>query len=200
MHSDSGRNYVQNRPADFQMFWGEMSPSEHFVQIYERDVVLMDALEGFISGGLRGGESAIVIATPGHRTELEHRLRMQGFNFDAAVALDRYIALDAAETLLSFMDNGWPDEKRFMTVIHGLLERAGHGGRPVRAFGEMVALLWAQGHSGATVRLEHLWHGLCAAESFALFCAYPKSGFTMDAAESLQQICATHSKVISRTH
>ena len=162
---------MNNRDDDFQMFWGEMSPSEHFVQIYERDIVLMDALEGFISGGLRNSESAIVIATPPHRTELERRLRTQGFNFDAAVALDRYIALDADETLSTFMDDGWPDEKRFMTVIHGLLERAGHGGRPVRAFGEMVALLWAQGHSGATVRLEHLWHGLCAAETFAQICA-----------------------------
>ena len=27
-----------------------------------------------------------------------------------------------------------------------------------RAFGEMVALLWAKRHIGATVRLEHLWN------------------------------------------
>jgi hypothetical protein len=64
----------------------------------------------------------------------------------------------------------------------------------------MVALLWAQGHSGATVHLEHLWHALCAAESFALFCAYPKNGFTQDAAASMQEICEAHSKVIGRAH
>jgi hypothetical protein len=67
----------------------------------------------------------------------------------------------------------------------------------VRAFGEMVAVLWANGHNGATVRLEHLWHAFCQSEAFSLFCAYPKSGFTQDASTSIKEICATHSKVIS---
>src|SRR5688500_19228341 len=53
--------------------------------------------------------------------------------------------------------------------------------RSVRAFGEMVAVLWANGHNGATVRLEHLWHAFCQSEAFSLFCAYPKTGFTQDA-------------------
>jgi hypothetical protein len=64
----------------------------------------------------------------------------------------------------------------------------------------MVALLWAQGHSGATVRLEHLWHSLCQEEAFALFCAYPRTGFTQDATESIKEICETHSRVLDRSH
>ncbi len=52
-------------------------------------------------------------------------------------------------------------------------------GRRVRAFGEMVAVLWDQGQNAATVRLEHLWHKLCPEEKdFSLFCTYPKAGFT----------------------
>jgi hypothetical protein len=66
----------------------------------------------------------------------------------------------------------------------------------VRAFGEMVALQWARGNSGATHRLEELWHHLCQKDGLSLFCAYPKSGFTQDADVSIKQICETHSKVI----
>jgi len=60
----------------------------------------------------------------------------------------------------------------------------------------MVALLWSQGHKGATVQLESLWHEFCNTEAFCLFCAYPKAGFTQDANESIQRICCEHTKAI----
>lgn len=182
---------------DFDVFWGEMSPCEHLVQMYDEDSALLDALEGFIGGGLRTDESAIVIATPAHLTTLNGRLRAQGIDVDRLVAEDRYIAADAEHTLRMFMRNGWPDEHHFSEVVHNLLGRAKTTGHRVRAFGEMVALLWEQGHTAATVHLEHLWHGLCREKSFALFCAYPKSGFTQDATASVLEICAAHSKVIT---
>jgi len=87
---------------------------------------------------------------------------------------------------------------RFRQIVGGLLKRAGCGGRPVRAFGEMVALLWAEGHCGATVRLEYLWHRFCTEESFSLLCAYPRSGFTADGAESMRQICGAHTHVVAQ--
>jgi hypothetical protein len=184
------------RPDDFEVFWGEMSPCEHFVQMYDEDSTLLDALEGFIAGALRTDESAIVIATPAHLASLNHRLRAQDLDLEALMAQDRYITADAEHTLRLFMRNGWPDDKHFMEVVHRLLGRAKVNGRRIRAFGEMVALLWAQGHTAATVHLEHLWHGLCEENAFSLFCAYPKSGFTKDASESMQEICDAHSKVV----
>ena len=177
-------------------FWAEMSPCEHFVQIYDADEVFMDTLTGFISGGLGLGHAAVVIATPAHRRELDQRLTAMGLDVAAARSQDQFISLDAEETLARFMVNGWPDENLFANVVSDILDRASHNGRKVRAFGEMVALLWAQGHCGATVRLEHLWHALCQKESFALFFAYPKTGFTETPSESIARVCATHSKVL----
>jgi hypothetical protein len=176
-------------------FWAEMSACEHFVQIYEADDVFMDTLSGFIGGALLGGDGAVVIATPAHREELERRLARSGIDVASAKLGNQLVSLDAEQTLNQFMINGWPDEEKFGEVVRSILHRAGHDGRRVRAFGEMVALMWAQGYEAATVRLEHLWHQLCQRESFALFCAYPKSGFTENPSDSIARVCAEHSKV-----
>jgi hypothetical protein len=187
---------MTSRIGEYEVFWGEISPCDHLVQIYDEDAALLDALEGFIGGGLQKGDSAIVIATPTHLQGLSRRLHTQGLDVDAASFEDRYIALDAANTLSQFMRNGWPDEQLFGECVSGILRRARAHGRPVRAFGEMVALLWAQGHNGATVRLEYLWNNLCHSEAFTLLCAYPKTGFTQDASDSLRDICEAHSKIV----
>lgn len=186
-------------PPAAQAFWGEIAPCDHLVQIYEDELTFVDVLGGFVTGGLQAGEAIIVIATQAHRHALDKRLEASGIDIAAARAVDSYISLDAAETLSRFMIDDWPDEQRFKETVSGLLSRAGAHGRRVRAFGEMVALLWAQGHCGATVRLEYLWNRFCEDEGFSLLCAYPKSGFTADAADSIRQICDAHSHVVDRS-
>jgi hypothetical protein len=176
-------------------FWAEMSACEHFVQIYEADDAFMDTLTGFISGALRQGDGAVVIATPLHRAELTRRLTADGFDTETAICDDQLLLLDAEQVISQFVVDGWPDEAKFAQVIRDILARAGRGGRHIRAFGEMVAVMWAKGYCGATVRLEHLWHQLCQKEAFVLFCAYPKSGFTENPADSIASICAEHSRV-----
>jgi hypothetical protein len=177
------------------IFWGEISPCEHAMQVYGDDEVFMDALEGFVGAGLRGGEAAIVIATPDHLEGLERRLLERGVDLEAVRFERRYLGLPAHRILRDFMVDGWPDEERFHEVVSALLHKVRSDGRSVRAFGEMVALLWADGHAAATVRLEHLWNKLCEKEHFPLFCAYPKAGFTTDRASGLRDICAAHTRV-----
>jgi hypothetical protein len=179
-------------------FWGEISPCEHLVQIYEDDGAFLDCLEGFVHGGLKAGDAVIIIATAVHRQSLEYRLRANGVNLAFAQMEGQYFPFDAEESLSKFMKAGWPDEILFKRFLDSVLERArGKNDRRVRAFGEMVALLWAGGHNGATVRLEHLWHQFCQSAAFSLFCAYPRSGFTQNADVSIREICEAHSKVIS---
>src|SRR5215813_10418056 len=43
--------------------WRGMSPTDHFVQFYESDVALVDAVSGYIGAGLETGEGCVVIAT-----------------------------------------------------------------------------------------------------------------------------------------
>jgi hypothetical protein len=175
-------------------FWADIAPCEHLVQIYPGDTVFLDALESFVSAGFEKGEAIVLIATPEHLDALQRRLRARGFDLDAARERALYITLDADESLQKFMIRGWPDESLFQHFVHRIVERA--GARRIRAFGEMVALLWARGQGGAMLRLEQLWHKICQRDGLALLCAYPRNGFTHDADNTIRDICATHSCVI----
>ena len=163
------------------------SAHEHLVQFYEDDAFLIDELSNFIGAGLEEGQAGLVIATEAHRADLARRLKLS----------DRYIALDAAETLSKFMVDGWPDDRRFAAEMKNLLRRtAPDGNRKVRAFGEMVALLWAEGKQDAALRLEELWNDLARTESFSLLCAYPMQGFGREEdGRSFLHICNAHSQV-----
>jgi hypothetical protein len=182
--------------SNIQIFWGEIAPCDHLVQIYENDAVFMNTLEGFTGDGFIKGESVIVIATQKHLDFLKQRLNSQGFNIDDLISTDQYIPVNAEECIEHFMVNNWPDEELFNQFASSLIKRGQKNDRKVRAFGEMVAVLWAKGHSGATVKLENLWHKLHHTNPFSLYCAYPKSGFTQDARASIAKICKTHSMVI----
>jgi len=188
---------AQPKQSQPEIFWGEIAPCEHLIQIYSGDAEFLDALERFAAGGIQGGDAVVVIATPAHLHPLEERLLARGFNLAAARERDQYIPLNAAETLSKFMVKAWPDDERFHRLIRNLLSRGRAGGRRVRALGEMVAVLWAQGRSGATVRLEKLWHELCKTEPLSLFCTYPRMGLTRDPEDSMKEICATHSRVFT---
>jgi|SRR5688500_17134010 len=182
--------------SDIQMFWGEIAPCDHLVQIYDNEYTFLNTLEGFAGDGFIRGESVIIIATPDHIEALNQRLISHGFDIQTLIANDLYVTLDATEAASKIMVNNWPDEDLFTHFVTSVMTRAAKKTHKVRVFGEIVSVLWSQGHTGATVQLENLWHRLLNKDPFCLFCAYPKSGFTQDAASSIDTICKTHSKVI----
>ena len=98
------------------------------------------------------------------------------------------------------MVDAWPDPIRFLGAVRGLImstSAAAKADRPVvAAFGEMVALLWAEGKTDAAIQLEQLWNDLATTHDVDVLCAYP---FNCIAAEqekqSLRRISACHSAV-----
>ena len=189
-------NIIALPRAERHVFWAEVSPCEHVVQIYGDDRVFLDGLEGFVGNGLRAGEAAVVMATAMHLHGLEKRLRDNGVDVEGLRLQKRYVPLLAEDVLATFMDKDWPDEARFLATMRELIYQArGMEGRRVRAFGEMVAILWSRGNVAATIQLELLWTKLCTAERFPLFCAYPRDAFSRNATESIVAICRLHSRV-----
>jgi signal transduction histidine kinase len=181
--------------------WGDSHSHAHSVQFYGDDAFLIDDLTRFLGSALGGGSACVVIATKAHRNQLARRLKSLGLDIGFAARQGRYISLDAAETLSKFMLDGKPDAAHFSEVVGAVLARAAVSaeGEPPRvaAFGEMVALLWAEGNCEAALHLEQLWNDLSSTHSFDLHCAYPMSLFPQaEDGRPIENICAAHSHVV----
>ena len=65
----------------------------------------------------------------------------------------------------------------------------------MRAYGEMVDVLWQDGLTSAALRLETLWNELTRTQDFSLLCGYAMRIFYKQA--GMREICAQHSHVIA---
>lgn len=184
------------RDESGRIHWHELKPCDHWLQVYGEENDLLESLLGFVREGLRTGDPLVLIATPEHRTALTSLLDADGVVVAEAAAEKRITLLDADETLAKFMVGGCPDIRRFETLIGDILQQVRRPGHKVRAFGEMVALLWERDELSAMMKLEHMWHVLCQREDIALFCAYPRRGFGPGTKELLRGICAAHTRVM----
>ncbi|HEX4004001.1 MAG TPA: MEDS domain-containing protein [Candidatus Acidoferrales bacterium] len=173
----------------------------HIVHFYREDDFLLNELTSFIGGSLAKGDAAVILATGDHIKSLTHNLRTRGLDIAKLTAQGRYLPLRASDILPQIMVNGALDASRFSQIAGELIARANAAakGEPRRTvvFGELVAMLWAEGNCESAIRLEELWNRLAETHSFFLRCAYPIAGFSKNEhAESFLKICAAHSSVI----
>lgn len=168
---------------------------DHFVEFYDDDRSLTSSVTRFLSIGIAHGEAAIVIAGDSHRKAIEAEL---GRIIDLSSVGQRglYRSLDAEEMLARFMHRGLPEAGRFDRVIGDIVRQASNGGRRLRAFGEMVDILWQQGNVTGALALEDLWNELALAHPFKLFCAYRTDAFDTEGKLELAAICDRHSHVL----
>jgi len=177
--------------------WSHAGDHEHVVQFYESDDFLADSVASFFAAALRSGEACVLIATPAHRAAVEAALASAGgCDLFAARARGQYVALDAAETLALFMVDGMPDPQRMFELVDTLMRDAAQGRPGMRAFGEMVALLWQDGRATAALQLEQLWQHYCDNEGLPLLCAYPKGLFDAGDSTGIRDVCAAHSALV----
>ncbi len=169
----------------------------HVVQFYGHEEELADRVAGYLLGALQHGGVAVVIATAAHRRAFEARLTRAGVDVAAAARAGTYRTLDAGEAVRTLTAGGQLDRGAFDRVIGRLIADAGQGERPVRAYGEMVALLWDAGLVNDAVLLEEMWSSLGLTRSFSLFCSYPARSVTGDGhLEAFAEVCRLHGSVV----
>ena len=162
----------------------------HAVQFYEQEEFLVDRVADFLAAGIRESEPCVVIATSEHNEMFAGKLRSLG------VETDRVTFLEARATLDEFLHRGMPDGEKFRHVIGSTLSKAGGPGGRVRAYGEMVDLLWRDGKPDAAIRLEELWNDLANHYTFSLLCAYPLANFYKESdCARFDTVCDTHNIV-----
>jgi hypothetical protein len=166
----------------------DTAPKRHLVQFYGEEGALVRNVARYLREGAERGESLIVIASPAR--------------FDAFTGglpdRDRLTLLDAGDTLSRFMEDGEPDWERFDGLVGRLIrDTAACRGARIRAYGEMVDLLWTSGRLRAAVTLEGFWNRLLETHSFGLFCAYKADVLRQDVeTAALRDILRTHSHLL----
>ena len=168
----------------------------HVVQFYDHDSELADRVSGYLRGVLDGRGTAIIIATAAHQQAIRARLAAAGADLAAAARRGEYMALDAEGTMAAITTQGRLDREGFERVIGGLITSAGRDGRPVRAYGEMVALLWQAGLVNDAVQLEEMWNELGRRQSFSLLCSYPTDSLAGGGhLDAFAEMCRLHHEV-----
>lgn len=169
----------------------------HVVYFYEDDEHLVRLVGQYFASGVEGGESVVAIATAAHRKSFLATMCDSGIDVDRAASEGRLVLLDADDTLSRIAPLGRLRASDFEKVVGGIIREAGRGERPVRAYGEMVAVLWDRGDVAGAIELEGLWDELGRQVPFGLFCAYPLAAVgNVDKDEDFDHVCRLHSRVV----
>jgi KaiC/GvpD/RAD55 family RecA-like ATPase len=171
----------------------------HAVQFYGDDESLFTTVAGFLSQGFVDGHPGIIIATEDHRAAILDHLRGRLIDVDKAQQMGLLIVLDAQQTLDLFMVHGSPDQERFDSSVGKLIAEVLEGREDrilIRAYGEMVDVLWKDGKAEAAIRLEMLWNKLAQRHGFALLCGYSMGNFYKET-KGFEAICREHTHVVA---
>ena len=169
----------------------------HAVQFYGDESELFKTIGTFLSEGLVAGQPAIVIATPAHSAAIQDALGSHFIDVARARHMGDLVMLDAEETLGTFMYNGMPDPMLFRRAIGDQIVQTirGRGRTLLRAYGEMVDVLWQRGQADAAIRLEILWNELASVHTFSLLCGYAIGNFYKETSR-IEDVARQHTHVI----
>ena len=171
----------------------------HAVQFYESDHTLTTTVAKFLADGFTQSQPGVVIATPEHCAAIEESLAAHQLDVRRMKRLGDLLVLDAREMLDTIMVDGMPHAPLFRHALGMMFAEAArmHPKRTVRAYGEMVNVLWKDGLTAAAIRLETLWNELGRSYDFKLLCGYSMGNFYKDAC--LGEITRQHSHLVADT-
>ena len=180
--------------ADWTQLVERAAAGDHYVQIYNDDDFLCEAVARYASAGLRNGDAVFLVATPGHRAAFLARLGAEGA---AAIRNGQLDLADAESTLARISTRAMPDWRSFLAFFGDLIAKARLQYAGVRAYGEVVDVLWRRGERDAAIRLEGFWCDLARMQAFSLLCAYCMDNLDPAAYRgALDCICKGHSHLI----
>ena len=169
----------------------------HAVQFYGTEQSLFNTVSGFLSEGLVTGQTAIVIATEAHRDGILEGLSARLIDVERARRSGDLVVLDAHELMGTFVIDDAPNTELFEYNVGLVFDQAlkVRGRTLIRAYGEIVDVLWKEGRTEAAIKVEMLWNKLSTKYGFALLCGYSMGNFYKQA-DRLEEVCRQHSHVV----
>jgi DNA-binding NarL/FixJ family response regulator len=166
----------------------------HEVQFYSDDEAFVVGFAHFIEAALKTGNAVIVAATESHGKSLLQRLQEHGVDIAAAIEQGRYLPLDMADTLSTFMVKDLPDPVRFFRVVGDLIAAAAQAtaGKYSRVAicGECASILWAQGNADAAIQVEQFCNQLTKRYKMDILCGFSLSSFYREEDKQIfEKIC-----------
>ncbi len=200
-HNSQAETDAQRRPlpAGTSVTPNGKAAFNHEVQFYSDDPDFVASLAGFVEAELEAGSVVIAVTTASHRKSLFSRLQALGVDVATATEQERFVSLDAHETLSAFVESAGLNRERFRSALEPLIRDAEAIAEVTHSrvvvFGEMVAILCAEGRVQAAIQLEQLWNELAQTHSFYLRCAYPMTEELKGASRAM--ICTQHSAILT---
>lgn len=177
-------------------------PSSHAVQFFSGDEAsFLHHLGRYITEGLDAGEPVVVMTDDGRRDRLFAALDRLGSDPDIGKEDGRLVVLNAEQVLAKIFLDGRIDPERFHAVIGRMMREvvSRSRSRRVRAYGDLVNLLWNAGRMAAALELERCWNDLQSQLPFDLYCGYHIDIFGDDFHPGrIDPLLCQHSDVISQ--
>ena len=170
------------------------APHQHVVQFYKTNApLLISNVSHYVCEGLAAGENAIIIATSAHMADFRGGLATAGCDVKAAELDRRLLFLDTQQMISRFIMDRGPDWARFESTIQAVIDSLAPA-RGLRAYGEMVGVLWQSGEFTNAIVLEDYWNRFLQSRGCSLFCAYP-----IDVLDSEFQTCGVEALLCDHT-
>ncbi len=171
---------------------------DHLCEFYENSRELANSVCDFVVPGITRGDGTILIATAENLINFQEILERRSIDVHRAKSIKKLLMLDAHETLALFMVDGLPDAEKFENSVGKLVKDFKARYPRIRAFGEMVNILWEENNLAGALKLEELWTDLNKRIHFSLLCGYSSTRFKNKMnIEAFNAICTAHTHLIA---
>lgn len=188
---------LSKKIGEFKTHSHLLSPQNHLCEFYSTAESRIRSLCNFIVPGIIKGEAVIVIASFENIQLLKNTLILYAIDAEEVGKSGQLVMLDAEKTMKNFVRTDYVDDFLFMDFMTNLMEGISGNFPGVRAYGEMVDILYRSGRFDLTIQLEQLWAEMSLHYKFSLMCGYTADHFK-DKHDHIKKLCSHHTHLVSK--
>lgn len=174
---------------------------DHLVAFYEHEGFLTSLVVDFLEPVFSGDTNGLVLAARAHTRTFIAGLADQHPDLNAVLETKRLVFRDARAVREQLRQAGPPTIDNVSAVLGDDIEQLADTGRPLRIFGEVVALMWEDRDLAGALALEDAWNRFATMHTFDLLCAYPMRSFAApESVTAFLHVCQRHTAITNEAY